>query len=322
MDKQILLIAPEFFNYYKLIQAELERTGWKVTYLVDRPPCNALVKIGIRKFRWLFNGYLNRYFQKNLKKLGRFDQVLIVKGEGITSSTIRSLRQKCSGRIQLYLWDGVRNSPGALDLSKVVDHTSTFDSVDAKSYGWQLLPLFYVKSAIHELPHQEFKFDCSFVGSDHGDRMKVIAKVRKQIGGRFFAFVYFPSKIIFYYRKFFDSSFHEYGSSELSLKSIPKAQAEEIFKSSRAVLDIHHVAQNGLTMRTIESLALGKKLITTNATIKDYPFYSEQDVCVVDRKTPSVRPEFFASEPTESLRVKMQAYEIREWVRRLVGESA
>ena len=46
----------------------------------------------------------------------------------------------------------------------------------------------------------------------------------------------------------------------------------DIFKKSRAVLDIPIAGQNGLTMRTFECLAMKKKIVTTNENIKQYAF--------------------------------------------------
>ncbi|MGE4514729.1 MAG: hypothetical protein AB7E26_13095, partial [Chryseobacterium sp.] len=51
--------------------------------------------------------------------------------------------------------------------------------------------------------------------------------------------------------------------------------------------------QNGLTIRTFEVLASGKKLITTNSDITNYPFYSPENILVIDRENIQMNPEFF-----------------------------
>lgn len=50
--------------------------------------------------------------------------------------------------------------------------------------------------------------------------------------------------------------------------------------NSRAVLDICHSSQSGLTMRTIESIGLDKKLITNNSLVKEEPFYTPDMITV------------------------------------------
>lgn len=54
-----------------------------------------------------------------------------------------------------------------------------------------------------------------------------------------------------------------------------------VLRSTRAVLDVNHTAQTGLTMRTIETIGARRKLITTNAEVVNYPFYHPSRVLVV-----------------------------------------
>ncbi len=321
MKKRILLISSDFFKYYELISKELENQGWDVTYMNDRPSANSFMKIFIRKFRFLMTWYLDAFYLKKIKNSGVFDHVLIVKGEGITPKLIQHIRQHHSrGKIFLYLWDGIKNSTGALQNAAVVDQTFTFDPKDSEQYRFPLLPLFYVesvnKSIEQTIPAQ---WDISFVGSVHGDRLKVINRIRKNsvAGTRFFVFVYFPSKLLFYFRRFLDNSFSSFAPGELCLKTLPKQQAQAVFNSSRAVLDVHHMNQTGLTMRTLEVLSLGKKLVTTNETIKKYPFYKENCIWIIDRNNPQVDPAFFASEVPADYALLLKPYELAQWVKTL-----
>lgn len=321
MKKRILLISSDFFKYYELISKELENQGWDVTYINDRPSANPFIKIFIRKFRFLMTWYLNSFYFNKTKNAGVFDHILIIKGEGITPKFIQHLRQHHSrGKIFLYLWDGIKNSTGALQNAVVVDQTFTFDPQDSEQYKFPLLPLFYVDSINKSVdPTAQAQWDISFVGSVHGDRLKVIDRIRKNSlpETKFFIFVYFPSKLLFYFRKFLDSSFSSFASDELSLKTLPKQQAQDVFNRSRAVLDIHHMNQTGLTMRTLEVLSLGKKLVTTNETIKKYPFYKESSIWIIDRQNPYVDPAFFSSEISADYAALLKPYELAQWVKTL-----
>lgn len=321
MKKRILVVAPDFFNYYRLICHSLEESGWEVVYLPDRPPVGSLGKIGIRKARSLFAPYLNAFYKAKIEELGRFDRILIIKGEGITEQTMSVLRTNSPGaKITLYLWDGIRNVPGGQSLSRLVDDVFTFDPEDAKVFGFKLQPLFYV-AASEKIEVKVPRFLVSFVGSIHSDRLKVISAVRKALRHRddLYVFVYFPSKIIFYFRKFFDPSFRLFSPGELTLKSISKDAVEDVFRSSRAVLDIQHPKQTGLTMRTLETLALGKKLITTNQTVVQYPFYNAKNICVIDRQNPVVPEEFFNSEVDQASVDLVKSYELQCWVNSVIG---
>lgn len=318
--KKILLIAPEFFGYHKLIQSELEKQGWNVTYMSDRPSQNAIIKILIRKMRCLLNFYLTSFFTKKLAEIcgsTQFDQIVVIKGEGLTTSVFKQLRQYTRGPISLYFWDALSNVQGGLQNCRLADRVYTFDPVDAKNYGLKLLPLFYVESNTPKLPQ---KWDLSFVGSVHGDRLKVTAKIKESLKSqRLFVFIYFPSILLYRFRSFFDRSFAHFQSEELSLVSIPKARTEEIFAESRAVLDIHHAKQVGLTMRTLEALALGKKLVTTNQSVQTYPFFHPSQILIIDRNEPVIPFSFFESDVTSHVKDHIKAYEIGEWVKTLTS---
>ena len=96
MNKKVLLIATDFFGYYKLISKELENQGWDVTFINDRPLKNAIFKIVLRKFRFLLNGFLNQFFLSKISYLvkseGPFQLILIIKGEGLTSNLLTQVK--------------------------------------------------------------------------------------------------------------------------------------------------------------------------------------------------------------------------------------
>lgn len=68
---------------------------------------------------------------------------------------------------------------------------------------------------------------------------------------------------------------------------------QRVFFDSRTILDIEHPAQTGLTMRTFETLGASKKLVTTNAQVRDYDFFDPSNILVIDRKSPPRIPESF-----------------------------
>ncbi len=325
MKRRVLLIASDFFGYYKLISDELTIQGWEVHYLNDRPSKSSLFKILIRKMRFAVSWYLDWYYQAKIKQLGPFDLVLIIKGEGITSSTLEFLKSKyVNTPVHLYLWDGIANSPGALANSKIADKVFSFDPEDCDAYNFIKLPLFYVEQVNQETSANADKnYDLSFIGSIHGDRLSVIRKSIVSLNNmaRTFTFIYFPSRLLFLFRKLFDSNFSFFKTSELSLKPLVKTQAVRIFNESIAALDIHHKNQSGLTMRTLEVLSLGKKLVTTNKSILNYDFYDPNQILVIDRENPVIDSAFF-SRPTDfNFKNRIKKYELAAWVRTLTQTS-
>jgi hypothetical protein len=52
--------------------------------------------------------------------------------------------------------------------------------------------------------------------------------------------------------------------------------------SCSVVIDIVQRGQSGLTMRAIEALAAGKKIITNNKNIINEPFYNNKNIMIID----------------------------------------
>ena len=76
---------------------------------------------------------------------------------------------------------------------------------------------------------------------------------------------------------------------------MPSDQLTATLKQSKAVVDIQHPKQTGLTMRTIEMLGANKKIITTNSDIKHYDFYHPNNICIVKRNNVVVPTEFMTT---------------------------
>ena len=61
-------------------------------------------------------------------------------------------------------------------------------------------------------------------------------------------------------------------------------EISEIVDESKIIIDIQHPKQTGLTMRTIEMLGMNKKIITTNEDIKNYDFFDENNIKIINRE--------------------------------------
>jgi hypothetical protein len=77
---------------------------------------------------------------------------------------------------------------------------------------------------------------------------------------------------------------------------------------------MEHPQQRGLTMRTMEVLGAGKKLITTNKEIRCYAFFSADRIMMIDRKNPSLEPGFFEDDGAPLSRDVISQFSIRHWV--------
>lgn len=325
MNKSILFIAPEFFNFHHLLKSAMEELGAKVHYVPDRPSKHALIKILIRKARFILTGYLNSYFARKAAELpaGSVDEIFIVRGEGLTAKALSHLKARFpKARVQLYLWDSVQRSRGCKELFPLVDRAWTYDPRDAKQFpNLKFTPNFYRISEDvlgEEEKHGSSSWDLVFFGTAHGDRLKVISKVAKALprSARFYIFFYFQSPIMYWARKLFDPSFKHFRKDQLSLKPKFGKEWEEIVSKASAILDVHHTQQGGLTIRTLETLALGFKLITTDASVAQYPFFNPRQILIIDRNNPVIPEEFLRMKNDFPVHPTLKELELPHWLKR------
>ena len=90
---------------------------------------------------------------------------------------------------------------------------------------------------------------------------------------------------------------------------------KEITSQTRIIIDMELSNQSGLTMRTIETHGMRKKLITTNPNIKEYDFYNENNILVVDRNNPVVNSDFVSNEYEILPDELYNKYSLSNWIK-------
>lgn len=319
----VLLISPLTFSYHEIICAALRDSDYEVTWWNDRASDGALYKIALRLApRWAKRASASHY-QRLLNGLpaSTITDLLVIKGEGLSRTVIEALRAKMpDASMGLYLWDGVENVPGVLEAAGLFDSVSTFDPEDAATHGWHFRPLFardVAKGAgsAGSQPTVSHRFDWCFIGTLHSDRHRVISRLRDATpSGRSFVFGYLPGKLVFALRYLTDRSLWRAPKGSLSIRSMPARDVAAIVSQSGAVLDVEHPRQRGLTMRTIETLLAGKKLLTTNKLIVNSDLFDASRADVIDRNKPAVAASFIA-QPFKPVPPEIAAtYSCKAWI--------
>ena len=72
--------------------------------------------------------------------------------------------------------------------------------------------------------------------------------------------------------------------------------------------------QTGLSFRFFEAMALKKKIITNNPTVKDYDFYTPENILVLNEDFSNIDPAFFQSTYQELAPEIYKKYTIGTWV--------
>ena len=325
-SKRVLLITPYFFGYEAEISAELKRRGALVDILPDRPFTSPFLKAVTRFRRELILGMADHYFLNAIEKFGRtrYDYILVIQGEAISTNLLTKLRGSFPSAVFiLYMWDSFKNKKSLIPNMKHFDKCMTFDPHDANHYDLKFRPLFFSPGFQLDIsPKVAPVYDISFIGTAHSDRYKIVSQISDGLPllTHYYWYLFLQAPWVFWLRKVGDSNFKGAKKNEFNFNALAKSEVQDIFFKSTSILDIEHPAQTGLTMRTFETIGASKKLITTNKNIRDYAFFNEKNIMVIDRSKPIQIPKSFFDTPYVPPSKELYAsYSIAHWLEEVLG---
>ncbi|MEX3016829.1 hypothetical protein [Gymnodinialimonas hymeniacidonis] len=302
--QRLLLICPLLFGYHQAISDAAQCKGFDVDWVNARASERTAYKVLMKGVPSLLRKLTQTRMVRMLhgvRDLENIDRIVIVKGDGLTEKTLTTLRKLAPcATVHFYMWDSVRNHPGSVGLARLCDTVATFDARDAARLGWQHLPLFSfmpLSASAGASRTGNIVYDWSFVGSVHGDRYAFLSRLwstHKSL--KPFVHCYIPSRLVWLLRALRDPQLFRPGEVPISHEVLSKEAYLDVLNASRAVVDIEHARQTGLTMRSIETLLAGKKLITTNPHVRDVALYDASRVAVIDRDKPRI-PDGFLDIP-------------------------
>ena len=220
------------------------------------------------------------------------------------------------------MWDSFHNKPRARDIAQHCDWCFSFDPKDAESESnVSYLPLFHSYKNYSENQTKVSTYGVVFFGTVHGDRTAVAAKVLDRCR---------VAKIKTYFFLFAQGSLMKKARSiqsyvtlkksgfAISTRALKRSEVTELIKKSDVVLDIHHPAQEGLTMRTFEVLFAGRKLITTNQNVTKHEFYSPERIQVISRNNPDISADFIKAQCERMPNHLWEKFSIQSWAKQLL----
>lgn len=327
-NKKILLICPIFFGYEYSIKDTLIEAGASVHHLSDRPYKNQLLRALTNTFPAV-SQYLTEhfYYRKHLKRATEvvFDYVLVINGQTCSGSLIQWLRKSCSqAKFLLYFWDSVANRPDSLTLARCFDKVFTFDPADSKRNNWIFRPLFFTADYAFPTQAKEHKYGLSFIATAHTDRFSVSRKVFQQVEKNFrvFKYLYLQAPWVYFAYKITSKTVSDASFGDFNFAPLDKKNIRQVFDDSLCVLDIEHPKQLGLTIRTFEALGAGKKLLTTNQSVRDYDFYNAQNILTIDRNSPFIPLDFLNTPYVPIPEAIYAKYSIDGWLHEIFSSGA
>lgn len=319
--KKILFFSPAFFNYENMIADKMREMGAEVDMYDVRSVTGAVDRALLKILPAIFKSRSQKYYEEIIRKNRNkdYDFILVVKCDMTPANILEKFRIIYPhAKICLNLWDSVDNIPGVKKKLKYFDSLHSFDLNDCHKYPvLRFRPLFFGDQFRQGVKDGGYKYDISFLGTVHSDRLVTIRQVQKiaqKNGLKCYWFLYLQSKFIYRFYKATKSEFRGVSAKGFSFTKMSADEIAKVVDESRIILDIQHPKQTGLTMRTVEMIGMNKKIITTNESIKGYDFYNPHNIAVIDRKNVKIDMDFFKTpyEPLESS--VYEKYSLESWI--------
>ena len=286
--KNMLFIAPKFYSYHILMKKAFEDKGYNVDYYDDRPGDSFAIKALIRLNKGLVKRKTAKYFE-NIKRKAmekEYELVLVIYGQSFTCDMMKDLKKICTNaKFVFYMYDPISSMPDRIEFAQFFDKAYTFDIVDFENYKeFDFLPLFYVKDDYNK---RKIQYDYCVLTTAMPGKYKKIKEILKFIKKqdnnlKIFNFQFLQSRIVWLYYFITTSEFKRSKFWEFKYKRLSYSESNNILEKSNIIIDCPKEGQSGLTIRTLECLAAGKKMITTNKTILKYDFYRPENFYVYD----------------------------------------
>ncbi|WP_404712369.1 hypothetical protein [Sphingomonas sp. MMS24-J13] len=279
--QRILIVALPYHNYTSSIAAELRRAGHVVS-LYEIQPRDRVTKALRRISHYAWQRRLTWHHKHILEaeRGNRYDLVLFIQAHQMELSMLARFREAFAGaRFALYNWDALKS----LDYQAHIEHfdqVQTFDPDDARAMGLGYLPLFCLRD-FQGLPRREQgRGQVYFVGN--------LAKLPRY--NAFHAFKRYCDERSVPVRShlavtppiFLQLLRRGEIPRDVAFGPIAHRDFIDMIETSVATFDFANHAQAGYTMRLIENLCAGKKIITSNPRVRKERFYSPDRFHVFD----------------------------------------
>lgn len=311
---QVYLISFDFWNYdYHIVNA-LKKKGIDAHHInlrdYEYSYPTPFHKIGNFFSKLLFKRNIKKikrehYIIKELERLGKADQILVINPELITVGTHQKIK-KFTNRYIAYLYDSSKRYPIDHLLNvDLFDDVFSFDSEDIETYNLKPLTNYIYFEDKISVKNEDIKYDC-FTITSIDERLETLNKIsecfkKKNLISHF---------ILVGKRK--PNNLHE--DILFSDERMEQAQLHETIKQSKSVLDLLRKDQTGVSFRVFEAMGFQKKIITSNKGVQNYDFYNPENILIIDPKNPEIPTRFFETAYVPIPKDIYRKYTLEGWV--------
>lgn len=231
-----------------------------------------------------------------------YKRILIIRPDLLSDRHLQQLRERTRCFIAYY-WDTVEYAPRKQNVMHFFDRIFSFDPGDCKKFGFDFQCNFYCYEK-HALETKYRVYNLSSLDRRKGTTEEVAMALEHL--GMSYLFKGFR-------RKPFTNAY---------IQHTPRITYQEMLDEASycdVVLDVTKEGQTGLTFRPFEALGLNKKLITTNAAIRDYEFYDPENIMIVEPGSIHLEKRFFETPVKEVPASIKSKYHINQWLNDVLG---
>lgn len=328
---RVILVAPTYMNLYEDIITALIKKGYQVQYYPDKrfqgDPFNKVFggknKIPVDTFMCQLDTMWSEILSNDPFK-ACYDFLLVVDGLSVPISLFEKLR-KANPNIILcnYLYDRVK---GVYELDRnfpYYDRIFSFDLQDCSDYHLNFLPIYWT----NEKKRDNLESDIFGFGAYDKIRLNTFRQIKRiaavegysefiKIYNNYNNIVSLTAKHLLKKlmgREHFPIS--DIFSGMFTNKPLSPIEFKEFIAGSKIIIDTNHPYQDGLTARFMWALGAEKKIVTTNTSVRQYAFFSTEQIFVLDNNWHEL-PVFLKSDYTmvESIRNEIRKYRIDNWL--------
>ncbi|WP_196940227.1 hypothetical protein [Sphingobacterium pedocola] len=306
----------------------LEYLGYEVVHIEDLGYAFKYNSIGQRLHNLLRKVFLkDRSYKENLKIENNyikqrkiivqhysFDIALVIRADFFKKSLIELIRQKTSTMISFH-FDGISRNPEILDYVSLFDRFYAFDQDDLKkypSYNLSYSPNFYLDYP--DLIDQRRSYNAHnvyYVSTFHESRIRDLIDIHKRLS------VHYASvKFIVVCSKDLLPILPDYviQHMEVSHEHVDFAEQLNNIAFSDVIIDLVIAEHKGYSLRIIEGLKFGKKVITTNFKVLEAEFYHPHNFFVLQNGSYDGLDEFLNNAYVPIDNDMKKKYSFSEWL--------
>lgn len=264
----------------------------------------------------IYNFFLKSFFNQNLKtkfygkcildelkkKSEKQDLILTIKGDFIAPEYAKQIKNYTKKSVAFFN-DNIKRCPKIIGILDCFDDVYSFEKEDCEKYNLKHKTNFIYNSEAKNLNKEVSK--AVFNISSIGKRLNLITKIATELKSQ-----KIPYNILIFdkRKKLTNNPLVTSIQQTISLEEV-----NSYIENVSCLLDLQRENQSGLSFRVFESMSLHKKLITTNAHIKDYDFYNDTNILIIDERSPII-PYLFFEKPFVEIPSKIvDQYKILNW---------